>query len=527
MGFSLRIVDQNHMFETSARPPIIVNNFDTTCKEDKDTLNKLLYTRYEGDSLDVLPSCDCGLLHGQYNVDIECPNCHTEVKSVTERPLESSLWLAPPAGVKTFMNPQVWIILSKALTHSGQNLLEWMCSPTYQPNGTITKKLQKLQDVYRDENIERGINTFFDRFDHIFQLIINFRMIKGRKQNILDLITFVEQNRSVLFTKHLPIPSRMGFITEKTVTGKYADTTMSLALDAVRTITGTVYSTMPLTLKVRQARAVKAISLLAEYYTAFISDSLGSKHGWFRKHVFGSRLHFSGRAVISSLSDNHSYSELYLPWSMSVMLFKTHLTSKLIRRGFTPNMCTKFLFEHTLKYHPLMDELFQELISEAPVMNGDGGIRVVLQRNPSLLRGSAQTLRVTKIKTDVDDNSISMSVLVLKAPNADFDGRDYCCLKTSLIAGNSHTTHYYNVAGNGERECLKKCVLMPFTGLPVLLQATISFGWMGSETISSEIPSCAILRKLQASANLVSEGLWWRYLRNTFIDYRKHRAIVA
>lgn len=37
-------------------------------------------------------------------------------------------------------------------------------------------------------------------------------------------------------------------------------------------------------------------------------------------------------------------------------------------------------------------------------------------------RGSTQQFRITKVKTEVHVNTVSMSVLVLKAPNADFDG---------------------------------------------------------------------------------------------------------
>lgn len=100
------------------------------------------------------------------------------------------------------------------------------------------------------------------------------------------------------------------------------------------------------------------------------------------------------------------------------MVFKLHLTNKLLRRGMTPNEAMSFLYEHTLKYHPLLDELFKELLSESPY----GGFPVLLNRNPSLKRGSIQMMRVTKIKTDPQINTISMSVLALKAPNADFDG---------------------------------------------------------------------------------------------------------
>ena len=56
-----------------------------------------------------------------------------------------------------------------------------------------------------------------------------------------------------------------------------------------------------------------------------------------------------------------------------------------------------------------------ELIAEAPNQR----IPVIFQRNPTLHRGSAQLLYITKVKKDPRDITISLSVLVLSAPNAD------------------------------------------------------------------------------------------------------------
>lgn len=404
------------MFSSSANEPIVVNAFDVNTTVDKERLNNLIYTHYEGDSLQVLPSCTCGQTTGEYNVGIRCPICNVEVRSVTERPLESSLWIAPPKGVRAYLNPQVWTILADQLNYPGVNLLEWLCNPTAQFPANPPKQALRLQAL----DIERGLNNFYANFDAIIQALFDNGIVKGTKQQRDDLARFINKFRDRIFADHLPIPSKMGFITEKTVTSTYADLTMLPAVDAIRTISATENSPVPLTLKVLQARAVKANMLLAEYHQAFMSTALGSKNGWLRKHVYGSRLHFTLRAVINSLSDNHEYDELHMPWSVAVMVYKTHLISKLIKRNFTPNECSKFLHENTVKYNVLIDELFDELIAESPYEKP--GLPIILNRNPTLMRGSIQALRVTKIKKDPAINSISMSVLVLKAPNADFDG---------------------------------------------------------------------------------------------------------
>ncbi len=47
---------------------------------------------------------------------------------------------------------------------------------------------------------------------------------------------------------------------------------------------------------------------------------------------------------------------------------------------------------------------------------------MIVQRNPSLDRLSAQCFFITYVKKDPNINTVSMSVMTLKGPNADFDG---------------------------------------------------------------------------------------------------------
>lgn len=414
MGVALTVVDFNHLFNTLAEPPIIVNEFDVASEDVKQKLNNLIYARYDGDTLDIIPTCECHRTVGEFNIDVTCRECGTKVSAVTERPLESTLWIAAPKGVRALINPAVWNILSKQMTISGCNVLEWLCNPSYSPRGQIPPAVQKLQRM----GVQRGLNFFIDNFDGIMDAVFNANAVKCKGVSRDQLMVFLKKYRHCLFPNYIPIPSKMSFITEETVTGTYATNGMATAADAIRTITSIKTAIIPINQRVAEIRTVKAISQMAEYYNSFYSNSLGKKVGWLRKHVFGSRLHFSFRAVISSLSERHDRREIHMPWSMSVMLFRAHLSAKLQKRGYTPRESNSLLNEHTLQYSPLLDELFCELIAESPF----GGIPIILQRNPTLVRLSAQALLITKVKTDVNINTVSMSTLVLKGPNADFDG---------------------------------------------------------------------------------------------------------
>ena len=439
-GISARIVNFTDLYLTAGSNAIVVNRFDLSRQEQIDLLSSLVYTHYEGDALNSVPICDCKKTFGRGNEDIRCPECGTLVLSVTERPLQSILWIEPPQGVTTLINPEVWFILNKQLTHRGVRLLEWLCNPTMQLPPEPPAAARKLQSL----EIERGLNNFHDKFDEIMELLFDNGLVTGTREQKNDLQEFIAVYRDAIFAPALPIPSKLGFITERTVNRTYADPRMMPAIDAIHTISGTENSPTPLSLKQRQARAVKAIDLLSSYYQDFIGETLGKKTGLARKHVYGSRLHCTFRAVISSLSENHHYEELHLPWSAAVMVYKYHLISLLRNMGpeWTPRACMKLLDEYTLTHHPLIEDLFNRLIQGSrytlpnidPLDNSPPrrGMPVLLNRNPTLMRGSIQRFYVTKIKPGLDltnpspdqnVNSISMSVLCLTAFNADFDGK--------------------------------------------------------------------------------------------------------
>lgn len=434
MGFHLKLVDFDTMFRQSVRPPVILNDHDITTKEGKEALNAILRVRYEGDTMNSVPRCACGKVTGRANLPIVCDVCNTKPVASTDQPLEPSVWMAPLEGCVGFVNPTAWIILEKALTDNGTSMIEWMCSPTFTPAGEPRARMKRLMVLYEEKSFQRGINYFIENFDVIFKALLEYGLVYNNKPAMTQMLSqFVAKFRHALFPHYLPMPSRLVFITEDTVTGRYADIGMTPALDAARTISEYSRAKIPFSLKVREARMVKCITLLSEFYQTTVTTTLGRKEGMERKHVFGSRLHLSARAVITSISNNHIYDEIYLPWSLSALLFQTFLTSKLLHRGYTPNEAKAFIYENCLRHHPLMEELFNELIAEGfgdpPTWAEEdfgrkmiGGIPVALNRNPSLQRGSIQTLRVTKVKNDVRDNSISVSVLILTGFNADSIG---------------------------------------------------------------------------------------------------------
>jgi hypothetical protein len=441
MGVSLKLVNFDDLFKrNTTRVPIIINDFSESSEEDKESFNRMIYTKYATDLLSNLPTCECGELVGEHLVGVVCKACNTPVVSPLEQDLESLVWMRTPKGVTALINPIVWTMLTQKFTRSGFEIIRWICDTTYKPQVRTPPIMEAVQAL----GIERGFNNFVQNFDSIIEALFELKGIKVKKRGFNNLIqnvgsvikavvkldlknlkfnkddedplqTLIRTQRDCIFSQFLPLPNRSLLVIEESNHGTYVDPIVVGAVDAIRTMVSIDSSLSSHNLRTKENRTIKTIAQLAEFYDDLARSTLAKKEGIFRKHVFGTRSHWSFRGVISSQTDAHYYDELSIPWGIGVSSLRIHLVSKLLRRGFTPNTAIAFLNEHAQKYHPVLDDLFKLLIDESPYK----GIPVVFQRNPSLERGSAQSMFITKVKVDVDDPTVSLSILSVVGFNAD------------------------------------------------------------------------------------------------------------
>lgn len=431
-GVYFKIFDYERAYRGLNQEPIHVNEFDISLESERERLNSLIYTKYDGDTLSNVPRCGCTgpeAVTGEDNLGIRCKICRTVCLPVTEKPLESILWIKVPDGVPGFFNLQIWRILNKNLTYSGFSLLEYLTNVFYHPqNKEPVDKMRKLESL----GIPRGYNNFVNNYEEIIHLLFKKNLFPGNARRRKKIFSFLMENLPLTFTTVLPFPSKMGFITE-TNNGKVsADHKMAPAIDAIWTIVG-IYQKQkrkkashehdydergePTQLR-KESRCVRAMCKLVEFYREFESETAFKKPGIARKLVYGTRPHFTFRGVITSRQKPHNYDGIDMPWSLSVLLFKVHLTNKLLKQRFTPNELMALMYENTLRHHPHLEALFKELIDESR----DGRIPTAFGRNPTLRRGSIGCNGIESIKNDPSDNTISLSPLNLIDKNADFDG---------------------------------------------------------------------------------------------------------
>lgn len=409
MGMS--IVDLDMVFETLQTPPVILNDQDILTVEGREKFDRLLFTHYGEESLSPTPTCECGALKGRYLLNVLCTQCLTVVSEPIKNEIQSLVWMRPPPGIKYLIIPIAWKMMVDKFTQNQVSFIRWLTNPNYRVPGRLPPKLMKMLEYGHI----RSYNYFIENYDEVLKdLVFGDGRTKVSRAHA-ELYELLIKHKDKILVKHLPIPSKVAFVIEESVGRKWADKTMNLAINAVRRMQETEEAIDTLSMRGVETRTVSILDSLGEFYHEFLLKNWDGKTQIFRKHIFGARLHFTARGVITSLTNVHNKSELHFPWALSTQLFKIHIASKLIHRGYSAENAQALINGHAHVYHPLLDEIFQELIAESPYM----GLPVLFQRNPTLSRASAQLLYVTVVKPNPADNTISNSILAISGSNAD------------------------------------------------------------------------------------------------------------
>lgn len=414
MGISLTIMDLDKDFANQTIPPVIINDIDDTDKVQSQMFSDMIYTVFDGEVMDNIISCDCGSITTQMNLGAYCNNCRSYARRRNEPTIDALLWLRRPKGCPPMINPKVLHELDLNIVVSGFTPIRYLVDTQYRPK--LNSNASILIDWMREQGFERGYKFFYENYDRIVESLCNhkFFRVKGK-----DVLLFCKLYREVTFVEYIPLPNKSLLIIEENSTGIYRERSIENAIDACRTVVGIDLDVKGYTQKMRENRMIKAIYLLNDFVSQYIKNNIKGKGGAIRKHMIAARTYWTCRAVISSLTGQHDYDEIHIPWGVGIGILRLHLANKLHRLGMTPREAINFLNEHAAIYHPLIDRLFKEIIDEAKPHKG---LPALFCRNPSLLRGSIVRFFITKVKSDPSDVTQSISILAVRSLNADFDG---------------------------------------------------------------------------------------------------------
>ncbi|QNI21051.1 RNA polymerase beta prime subunit [Vibrio phage vB_pir03] len=436
-GLVFRPVNFEEQFNALKSPPIIVNELSVDTKDDERFLESLTVTTCSTtDVLENRPRCLCGKYNKAHQVGIQCDVCGQVVASPNLRAIQSDLWIAAPHEIEFLFMPLAWVMLSKPLTHRKFNGLEWMCNPNkVTPEVSSNRancKTTRIIEGFHNLGIRRGLRSVIENFDVILDKIILKNITNVQRR--LELQLFVQKYRNAIFTRVIPLPSKVAMIIEETSVGTYYDQTIDSAVEAAFTAAG-IKEERDITRL--EARFTSVMVNLGEYYQNVVTNVLSGKPGWLRRVLYGNRLNFSYRGIITSRHEPHEYDTLIVPYNQLLSCLQHVVVRRLVRQhGFTLSAAMAYVNEHAKDCDPLLWHILEDLIDETPPLKPNEvspveaeigctlktrsvrkgrGIITTLTRYPSLDRLSTQRFRIVGISRD----DIKISVISIKGPNAD------------------------------------------------------------------------------------------------------------
>lgn len=381
MAITQRLLNLDQYFRTSQGEKILVNDLNLFTSKDSKFLENNIKTVYNNtDVLSVKAACACGKLSGTYLVGKHCNYCDTVCKE-PGTDVSSLFWLKAISEEALFVNPIVWCMIRKILGHRKIDYLRYLCDVKYNPSKvTIPVPILDIRD-----KVLGGERDYVKTTTHLKEILIYLQSLGKNKntykqEEISLMIDMLNNCKSEIYSHYLPIISPKLYIIENTTKGRYIDLSAADIESVVKTWSKLCTDKDRLTPKQISSYITTVMSTLADLYTNYFGKSmlLASKKGIFRKHVYGTRSHFTFRCVIISVDNEHAYDEITVPWIIGPSVFRPHLFNKLIKRGFTYKQANKLLFLATKTYDPLISELLDELIRETP---GGRGILCLSQRN--------------------------------------------------------------------------------------------------------------------------------------------------
>lgn len=419
VSVAFRLESYDVLYNSITTPTYIINNYDISDIEVKEQVDQLLLTNLVNEDLSLVPSCDCGELKGYSYIGMT-HDCGTTVKSMLDTEVDFKVWIRQPEGIAPLISPDfLFMLLNRyTITKPSIALVEYIIQTNYRIEDKSLSnidELHRLDFILKQRGIKRGYNSFVENFDEIIE-ILEMNFSKGNKADKSKFIKEAISVKSGIFSEYMPVLNKSLFILDHSDGIKYADGDMSNMLNSINRIAGIDVKEMSFNNK--QNRLAKTLCELAKFYSKYLDDKVYKKYCLYRQQIVRTRTHYTLRAVISSRVDEHRVDELLFPWSGATSVFRTHLISGLIRRGYTYNDAQDHIHEHVNVYSPVLDSIFEEIIAGST----EFGFPNMTNRNPSLGRGSLPFTGITGIKKDPRDKTVTISPHLAALTNLDFDG---------------------------------------------------------------------------------------------------------
>ena len=415
----LRLIDHNAQFElnlnTLGTNPVILNKYNVANPEQLALLAEQVFSDGRGE--EFVARCDCEATEGNNRLDMICPICGTPVKIRTmldDDHLACKSWLSCPDDLRSgWLSPKIYLALSDWLAYDRgkSNYLDDILDVTtpipYSLEGIVTGK---------------GFQYLYDNFDRLIEYFATGHKEISRKHQTRAMLMCISMYRHQLFCRYIPILNSavtpmMQLYSNKASQKKASDVTAEYVVRAATALSDLEYGKRHRNRGLMVEKiAYDAFKDIVEYTVKATEKLISKKKAIPRMHIYGSRFHYSVRAVIAPNTEIHSVDELHIPWKMGVNTLRVMICGRLCdEHGFVINAAYAKVRKALNQYDPLIASIMNRFIDETPFL----GLPFLWHRAPSIRDGSVMMKFVTVIKDDLNDPTVSISPLDVAMPNAD------------------------------------------------------------------------------------------------------------
>lgn len=421
--FSILNMDELFHKAQARGDALLLDKYDFSRPGYSDELSSSLYSR--STEIDFIARCECGHLTGNMYRGTTCPKCRTVVSQDMEAAdghLNHRVFLSCPDNIPGWLHPHVYRILSRWLTYgearSKINILDNIIDPT-------VPLLPDLEGIV----LGRGFTYLYHNFDFLMDFfLVHYKRTADKahtdpKTGISRMRYFLNLVRDRVFCRYLPVLSSALhpiIMSDGSNPGRqrYVDKNTKHVLSAANGLSYLRHSPRQRFLRqdVVEETAFTAYKEHIAYLEEISTKQLAKKKSLPRRHIFGARLHLTARGVIVPIFGDHDYDTFYFPWQIGVNMFRDDIVGRLVRKHGMTIAQAMYKQQTALQiYDEDIHQMMNDFIAECPYK----GIPHLVNRNPSLKRGSLQILFCTQIKKDVKDKSVEISTMVIGDPNAD------------------------------------------------------------------------------------------------------------
>lgn len=407
-----RLVDFGKLYRNATGAKILNDSTFSGRKINEERVSQLFYDI--DPELGFVAACECRAHRGNYFAGHVCPYCNTTVSSEFTRDMSHVNWIVLPEHVPPVIHPVFFTILKewlgKTMTVSTKkrgkvSLIQAILDPS-----------EELPHSVRSHIHKQGFKYFYEHHEEIMDFFLNtYKPTKKKKKENALIKMLYDQYKDILFIRQIPTlhPSLTPIAKEgkmkaidpaaACIMAAISDASI-LGFESRRCLTETKYVDKMLW---------KVYMNFIMYVEMIVTKKYGEKYGHVRRHMMGARIHYSARSVIVPIVEPHRGDEIHIPWKIALGALKNEILNVLInRKGYDFNTALLKYVKALARYDDDIYKVMMTLQKECPYK----GFAVLAGRNPTLVHGAIQLLYATKIKTDVEDETISISSRICKAP---------------------------------------------------------------------------------------------------------------